>query len=137
MIEAAVNLGIMTHGAFMLGFPTETEEEMKMTIDFARRSKFHTAAFYRVLPFPGSELYEMVKAKWPDLEITPERFEYHSSDVNLSEVPEDRVTKLRKKAYTAFYLNPLRLARIFFRLPNKPVLVPKLISMFFHRALER
>ncbi len=137
IIGQAVSLGIMTHGAFMLGFPTETEQEMRMTIDFARRSKFHTAAFYRVLPFPGSELYEIVRRERPDLEITPARFEYHSSDINLSRVPEEKVTSLRKEAYIRFYLNPLRLLRIFYRLPNKFYLVPHLIKMFINRALEK
>ncbi|MFC1888878.1 B12-binding domain-containing radical SAM protein [Thermodesulfobacteriota bacterium] len=137
MIDQAVKMGIMTHGAFMLGFPTETEEEMRMTIDYARGSRFHTAAFYRVLPFPGSELYEMVQRERPDLEIDPARFEYHSTDVNLSAVDEGRVTQLRKKAYRTFYFNPLRLLRIFYRLPNKLVLIPHLARMFVHRALER
>jgi radical SAM superfamily enzyme YgiQ (UPF0313 family) len=137
IIEEAVKLGIMTHGAFMLGFPTETAEEMQMTIDFATRSKFHTAAFYRVLPFPGSELYEMVKKEKPDMEVTPERFEYHSSDINLSGVSEEMVTGFRKRAYLQFYLNPIRLFRIFFRLPNKMYLVPRLMKMFINRALEK
>ncbi len=137
IIEEAVKLGIMTHGAFMLGFPTETADEMRMTIDFARRSKFHTAAFYRVLPFPGSELYEMVKKEKPDMEVTPERFEYHSSDINLSRVSEEMVTGFRKRAYLQFYLNPIRLFRILFRLPNKMYLVPRLIKMFINRALEQ
>ena len=137
IIKETVKLGIMTHGAFMLGFPTETEEEMRQTIRFAHKSAFHTAAFYRVLPFPGSELYEMVMARQPDLKVTPEQFEYHSSDMNLSEVSEEMITKLRKRAYVLFYLNPVRLFRIFYRLPNKSVLLPKLLQMFMHRAMER
>jgi radical SAM superfamily enzyme YgiQ (UPF0313 family) len=136
-IEDAVSLGIMTHGAFMLGFPTETESEMHETIEFARTSKFHTAAFYRVLPFPGSELHEMVLEQKPDLEVTPERFEYHSSDVNLSAVPEETVTRLRKQAYRSFYMSPIRLARILYRLPHKLTLIPGLFRVFLHRTFER
>ena len=137
IIEKTVNMGIMTHGAFMLGFPTETEEEMKLTIDFALSSKFHTAAFYRVMPFRGSLLYDMVREKRPDTNLDPTNFEYHSSDINLSEVDEAKVTELRKSAYRRFYLNPVRLVRLLYRLPNKFVLVPHLIRLFVLRALEK
>jgi len=137
IVETAANMGIMTHGAFMLGFPTETEEEMRMTIDFALTSKFHTAAFYRVLPFRGSALYDMVRAERPHINLDPTHLEYHSTDVNLSEVEEDQVTRLRKRAYRRFYLNPVRLARILYRLPNKRILVPHLTKIFFLRAMER
>lgn len=137
IIERTVDLGIMTHGAFMLGFPTETEEEMWMTINFAASSKFHTAAFYRVMPFRGSALYELTRTQRPDANLDPTNFEYHSSDINLSEVEEGRVTHLRKTAYRKFYLNPLRLIRLFCLLPNKFILLPRLLRLFVLRALER
>ena len=137
IIEKTVEMGVMTHGAFMLGFPTETEEEMKQTIDFAVRSKFHTAAFYRVMPFRGSALYDRVREQRPDANLDPTNFEYHSSDINLSEVDEARVTALRKGAYRKFYLNPVRLFRLFHRLPNKAVLLPHLLRLFVIRALEK
>ncbi|MDP8256685.1 MAG: radical SAM protein [Candidatus Alcyoniella australis] len=137
IVEQTAKLGIMTHGAFMLGFPGETREEMLQTLRFAWSSKFHTAAFYRVLPFRGSELHKIVFKDHPEPEMTVEQFEFHSSDINLSEVPEEEVTRLRKLAYQKFYLNPIRLWRIFWRLPNKLVLLPYLVGMFVRRGLQR
>jgi radical SAM superfamily enzyme YgiQ (UPF0313 family) len=137
IIEKTVKMGVMTHGAFMLGFPTETEEEMCKTIDFALSSRFHTAAFYRVMPFRGSALYDMVRERKPHANLDPTNFEYHSSDINMSEVEESRLTVLRKRAYRKFYMNPVRLFRLLYRLPNKLVLLPHLFRIFVHRALER
>jgi len=137
IIKQTADMGVMTHGAFMLGFPTETHDEMMQTLRFAWSSAFHTAAFYRVLPFRGSELHDMVYKDRPEPETSVEQFEYHSSDINLSDVPEEEVTRLRKLAYQRFYLSPRRLLRILWRLPNKLVLVPYLIGMFVRRALQR
>ena len=44
IVDFIADQGVMVHGAFMLGFPTETEEEMQATIDWAADSSFHTAA---------------------------------------------------------------------------------------------
>ncbi|MCZ7584506.1 MAG: B12-binding domain-containing radical SAM protein [Deltaproteobacteria bacterium] len=141
IIAETAKLGVLTHGAFMLGFPTETEEEMQMTVDFACSTKLHTAAFYRVLPLPGSEIYSDVVSAGADVsgEIfdSPSQFEYHSSNVNLSTVDERFLTKIRKKAYLRFYLNPLRLPRLLWHLPNKLVMIPKLAKLFFLRAVQK
>jgi len=59
IIEKTANLGVLTHGAFMLGFPTESEEEARTTVDTALASSLHTAAFYRVVPFKGTDLAKL------------------------------------------------------------------------------
>ena len=63
IVDFIADQGILVHGAFMLGFPSETEEEMRSTIDWASSSSFHTAAFFRVIPFKGTELFEEVGAR--------------------------------------------------------------------------
>ncbi len=45
IVDYTAAQGIMTCGFFMMGFPTETEEEIRMTIDYACRSKFHQVLF--------------------------------------------------------------------------------------------
>ena len=51
---------------FILGFPTETMEEMQQSIVFALDTmrlgrNFHVERFFNYTPYPGTELYEMVK----------------------------------------------------------------------------
>ncbi len=59
-IDYSVRLGIFSNGFFMLGFPTETEEEVRETIKFAVESNLHSAYFFIVTPHEGTELFEMV-----------------------------------------------------------------------------
>jgi len=58
MIDYTADSGIMTCGFFMQGFPTETEAEMRQTMTYAEKSKFHQAFFFYVNPFPGTKLAE-------------------------------------------------------------------------------
>ena len=65
-IKKAISLstakGIVTRGFFMFGFPTETEEDVQMTIDFATSSDLVLAIFFTVLYFPGTPLYELARS---------------------------------------------------------------------------
>ncbi|MCY2959571.1 MAG: radical SAM protein [Planctomycetota bacterium] len=128
---------VMVHGAFMLGFPTETEEEMEETIRWASSSSFHTAAFFRVIPFKGTELFKQVEHAGYALPTDWSRYEPYQAEINLSAVPEEKIFKLRKKAYRNFYLNPKRLWRIFELIPQKRTMLPYLTLLFARRAYAR
>lgn len=137
IVDYTAKQGVMVHGAFMLGFPSETEEEMNATIDWAAESSFHTAAFFRVIPFKGTELFAQVEHAGYDLPTDWSKYEPYQSEINLSEVPEDEIYKLRKRAYRRFYWNPKRLFRIFTLIPNKTNMIPFLTLLFARRAYAR
>lgn len=129
--------GVMVHGAFMLGFPSETEEEMEQTIDWAASSAFHTAAFFRVIPFKGTQLFSQIEHAGYQLPTDWSKYEPYQAEINLSEVSEKRIFKLRKRAYRKFYLNPKRLWRIFELIPQKKSMIPYLTLLFARRAYAR
>lgn len=137
IVEFIAGQGVMVHGAFMLGFPSETTEEMESTIDWAASSSFHTAAFFRVIPFKGTELFEQVEHAGFELPTDWSAYEPYQSQINLSEVEEQRILKLRKRAYRRFYMNPKRLWRIFKLIPNKGNMLPFLALLFARRAYAR
>ncbi|HET6201434.1 MAG TPA: cobalamin-dependent protein [Planctomycetota bacterium] len=136
-VRKLADLGVLTHGFFMLGFPSETREEMLETIRWARRSPFHTAAFFRVIPFKGTALYEQVRSAGHALPTDWSQYEPYFSDINLSAVPEKEIARLRRKAYVSFYLSPARMWRFAKLLPNKRRLVPTLSLLFARRAYAR
>ncbi|MFT7486849.1 MAG: anaerobic magnesium-protoporphyrin IX monomethyl ester cyclase, partial [Candidatus Paceibacteria bacterium] len=103
IVEFIAKQGVLVHGAFMLGFPTETKAEMEATIDWARKSAFHTAAFFRVIPFKGTQLFEEVEEAGYELPSNWEAYEPYETDINLSETPEATITSLRNRAYRSFY----------------------------------
>ncbi len=131
-VEYAVRKGVFAHGFNMMGFPTETEEEVRATIDTACGSAFHTAAFFTVTPYPATELYRLT------METHPERLEglnYENKDyslirLNLSEVSDDVFYNLQRLAWRRFFLNPRRILRIARDYPQRSYLLyylPKLL----------
>jgi len=105
MINACAKLGIFTRGFFMLGFPTETEEEIKKTIWFAVRSKLHTAYFFIVTPFKGTELGKIAN---PTDKIPYRDYDYFAGYFNFSNVSTRKLLFYQLIAWILFNLNPLR-----------------------------
>jgi radical SAM superfamily enzyme YgiQ (UPF0313 family) len=121
LIEDTDKLGILMHGFFMLGFPGERRDEMQATVDWAVRSKLHTAAFFRVSPFEGTALSKEYLE--PALATHGEDFTYYNNPHSLSAVPAEEVGKLQQRAYLRFYLHPRRMARLLMLLPNRRVIL--------------
>jgi len=114
-VRLATNRGIFSWGFMMLGFPTETEEELDTTIRVACQSQLHAGLFFVVTPYAGTELREMA------LRTCPERFEalkledsdyVYNFSVNVSAVPDDVLLATVRAAYRRFYVNPRRLLRL-------------------------
>ncbi|HEO72005.1 MAG TPA: B12-binding domain-containing radical SAM protein, partial [Candidatus Hydrogenedentes bacterium] len=120
-VELATRKGVFANGFTMLGFPTETEEEIKSTIDVACNSTFHTATFFTVIPYPHTALYELAKQTHPDrLElISYTDSDYHNIKVNFSEVPDDVFFAHQRWAWRRFFLQPRRLIRIIRDYPQR------------------
>jgi radical SAM superfamily enzyme YgiQ (UPF0313 family) len=58
IIKMVYDNGIYTYADFMVGLPTETEEEMKQTLEFAKSLKLDYAVFGMFHPDFGSVFYE-------------------------------------------------------------------------------
>jgi len=101
--------GMVASGYFIMGFPEETEQDLELTIKFARESKLSVASFWYLNPFPGTEV-----AKMAGEEKLSERLfrDYNTMTVNLSAVSDAKLHQLNKRAYRQFYLHPARLWRI-------------------------
>ncbi len=59
IIKYCNKVGMWTHSAFIIGFPYETYEDIKATIDYAIDSDLDFASFFIATPFPGTELYDI------------------------------------------------------------------------------
>ncbi|MBM4355987.1 MAG: B12-binding domain-containing radical SAM protein [Deltaproteobacteria bacterium] len=110
-------LHIFSVGYFMLGFPTETEEEMLATVDLACRLPLHTASFFTVIPFPGSRIWKEARESG---RLPPSWTAdcYHDTSVNLSKVPDDRFREIWRDAYRRFYMSPARALAVLRNVPN-------------------
>lgn len=126
--------GIFTQGFTMLGFPTETEEEMEQTIDTVYHSQLHISTFFTVTPYPNTELYDVAARSVPErlAVIDYENTNYTDITVNLSDVSDERFFAIQRKAWRRFYSHPRRLLRILRDYPN-PLHIPHYLPMFMLR----
>ncbi|MBC8276749.1 MAG: radical SAM protein [FCB group bacterium] len=126
IIDFTAKQGISVGGFFMLGFPDETEQEMQMTIDFALKSKCHTASFFILTPFPGTEMYDEALEAGFDMETLFSDYGHVSANLSRN-VTSERIEKLRQKAFRKFYFNPRRMVSIFNTTPNKSALMRNVV----------
>lgn len=136
-VDMLARRGVFTNGFSMLGFPTETLEEMERTVDVMCESRLHTGAFFTVVPFPKTELYELASQTHPErlVNIHYENADYVSSCVNLSDAKDEELFACQRKAWRRFYLNPKRAWRIVRTYPNPGYLVT-FVPMFTLRLLK-
>ncbi|MDY6832544.1 MAG: radical SAM protein [Thermodesulfobacteriota bacterium] len=116
-IAYAADRGLIVKGYFMIGFPGETVEEMKQTIDLAVKSKLDLAHFFTVIPFEGTELAEMARALYPDVgrEVATH---YLPARPFYQEATGYNLNRLQKTAYLRFYVS-FRTVRTFLKMPRK------------------
>lgn len=123
IIDYAYKLKIFTIGLFIVGFPTETEEEILDTISFAVNTKLTAIGFFLLVPFEGTELWNAYAETISKFNSNIKDLNFYSYRNNLSLVPQKKLLKLRKLAYRKFYLNIKRIVNIIRLYPYKRFLV--------------
>ncbi len=142
VIDWADERGIMVCGFFMIGFPTETPEELRATIDFALDSRLSMAQFFQVTPQPETPLYELARAEGPEalaaiVEDEKEGGCYRNALTWYERAYGFPLGQLRRRAYREFYLSPRRMWRLWRRVPGWRSLVQGiggLLGNLFGRA---
>jgi radical SAM superfamily enzyme YgiQ (UPF0313 family) len=114
---AARAVGMETIGFFIVGLPGETEETMEDTIRFACELDPVVANFSIATPFPGTDMYETVRANGRMLAETWDDFIFFEGKARfeMPGLPAELVERKWKEAYRRFYLRPHRVARTLMR----------------------
>jgi radical SAM superfamily enzyme YgiQ (UPF0313 family) len=106
-ITLTKKIGIQTRCFFMMGFPTETKDEIEDTLKFALELDPTFITYSISTPLPNTELWDMLQGKM-DYE-TWSQFNSFGSD-KLVYVPDgitqEELTALWKKAHRQFLLRP-------------------------------
>ena len=121
-IKDAVSLcrkyGIVTNFFLMVGFPTETHEEIQETVEIGKKSGADMIGIHQTIPFPGTGIYDYSVKNGLIEENLIDRFalgdgwsekeSFHDNWPNF--VPEGLETKdlvdAKKRAYREHYLRP-------------------------------
>jgi radical SAM superfamily enzyme YgiQ (UPF0313 family) len=111
LIEEKINLihartGIKVIGNFILGYPQETEEDIRKTICFAKHLPLYGANFFPFHPTPGTEIYNNLIAGGKIKDIN---WNLMGLDI-ITYVPESmsrkKFTWLFILAFIKFYMRP-------------------------------
>ncbi|MFN7952872.1 MAG: radical SAM protein [bacterium] len=135
-IEQADRRGMMVRGFFMLGFPTETREEIERTVRLALASRLTFGYFFTPSPQKGTGLYELAMREHPAaLEALPETSDYHNAESWYERAYGYPLSKLIRASYLRFYFHPRRLVRILRRVPARSLLngLTQLLSLLTNR----
>ncbi|MBI5045441.1 MAG: B12-binding domain-containing radical SAM protein [Candidatus Niyogibacteria bacterium] len=103
LVRAAVKVGIVCPINMMIGFPDETEQEMRLSIDLGKRLVDAGAAyctFFIPIPFPGSKLYELAVSRgYLDRDFDPDAMNWKNAVMKNTVVPPERIMELRDAAW--------------------------------------
>lgn len=107
----AEEIGIDTHAHLMVGMPGETQGTIEKTILFAKELNPTIVTFGICTPYPGTELFDRVKEKYPrigdgsscNLSYLHTRGFYNKVFTALS---DEALAKNIRRAYRSFYLRP-------------------------------
>ncbi len=127
VVNMTADRRIVTGTYNMLGFPGETEHEMAQTVEFAVSLKNHIASFFYLMPFPGTEIADSN----PTVGEQVRKVGFGDASgitINLSDVPDDVLQRMRRNGYRRFYYSPRRAARILRDVPHNPRLLASALT---------
>ena len=118
-VKMTKDAGIDVRGFFMIGFPTETREEIMQTIEFAKELDVDVAQFMVSTPFPGTEMWEIAKQYGTINDDDWNSFTFYAPDkmpFSSNLLSDKELVALYKRAYKSFYLRPRFILRQLYRL---------------------
>jgi anaerobic magnesium-protoporphyrin IX monomethyl ester cyclase len=107
-VRLAKEAGLSVRADFIVGTPGETLGSLKRTLDFAIKVKVDYAHFNKFVPYPGTELYEILKQQGYRFDFM-DRFSIidHSTIFFIPEsMSKEEFREFLDYANKAFYLRP-------------------------------
>ena len=105
-------LGVMIHGAFILGLPGESRQTIRETMRFAREMNPETIQVSLATPYPGTQFYQYVTEN-NYLAISPlvDETGLQQSSVSYPDLPAAEIYECVERFYRDFYFRPRYIAK--------------------------
>ena len=103
LIARCRDYGISINGAFMIGFPDETLEEVQTTVAFARQMRqagLNTVSMSIVTPLPGTPLYDYCMENGnlsPEFNI--DKMHWQRANMINTPIPPDELERIQREAW--------------------------------------
>ncbi|MDP8221767.1 MAG: cobalamin-dependent protein [Candidatus Lernaella stagnicola] len=142
--ERAANLarryGLHTWAFFLLGFPTETEEEMETTVAYAEQLDVDFVSIQSVSPYEGTELRAMLGELPADLELGNPHADYRRGDFSLEHINDLKTLVMRnrlKRRANWYFVKNLLLWKLWWLGPKNALahLAITVWESLFHRGV--
>lgn len=117
-VRYADSIGIITKGYFMMGFVTETKDEIQRTIDLAVELPLLQVGFFTVVPQKATGLFDVTIDKAPDFQYGDAPHYFQNAPTYTKRQGYD-LPKLQRWAYIRFYLGSPRLLKMLWRFPRR------------------
>lgn len=114
-VKLCRKVGIKTYCAFIFGLPGEDMNTVRETFKFVKKLRPNSAQFNIAVPYPGTKLYEKYGRglSWRDL--------YQDKAlISMCDLSIEELNRVRKKAYTYLYFNPMWLVGNFLFVLRNP-----------------
>ncbi len=89
---------------FILGYPGETENDIRKTTELAIKLPLHLADFSLFSPHPGTPVFNELKNSGRLKDIDFSSFDYQQVSIPSGYVGKKKLKRLQLKAYLSFYL---------------------------------
>ena len=108
------------HGHFILGYPEETEADIKKTSNISQELPLSSASFYTFFPIPATPVYNKLIEKgiinkndfqWNSLQ------QYHN--ISINKISQKLLKKTQLRTYIKFYSRPKILFKYLLSLRHK------------------
>jgi radical SAM superfamily enzyme YgiQ (UPF0313 family) len=115
------DVGILIHGTFILGLPGESHETIQETMKFAREMDCETIQVSLASPYPGTELYDYVKANGL-LAVDPllDESGYQKCTIKYPGLSNDEIYASVEKFYRNFYFRPRYILKAVRKMAKSP-----------------
>ena len=135
-IERIHRHGLDIAAFFILGFPGETMDSMRDTINLAMDLPLLRANFFTYLPLPGTESYRQLEENGEIHGVDWDNFYFMSAAYTPKGVKREDLLELKKEAFLKFHLRPKILFRNMMSIQN-PRHLKFLMKRFYHWILMK
>lgn len=129
---------IGSYGFFIIGFPGETKEQIKNTLDFSGRLKLDRISTFIANPLPGTRLYDTALEKgYISEDYSFDNIDYFEGRFDTDEWTRDEVHKLRRQWFWRHNLRLLfRRPWAFFKTYKTMITRPRLVLDILLRRIR-
>lgn len=102
-IRLVKEAGLSVVTSVIVGYPGETLETIKQTLDFIQRVKPDDAYVCVATPYPGTELHRLVEEKGWKMSPDWSKYDTVTPVFENPSIPGEKILEMRKKFYDDFY----------------------------------